>query len=141
MTCVMAVVIGITLWLHTIVTPADVMIHYAQDAVEYARKHHRIELDFSEPSVETLDFLLATIRQQNLPEEQREIHTKMWGGYFGEVIRRQHGGVWTQPAGAYTLDVKNTKIPAPLKVRERLLNSTETSLTTYYELLLKDWSR
>ena len=145
MTCVMAVVIAITLWLHTIVTPADVMIHYAQDAVDYAQKHHQIELDYSESSIEALETMVDKMRERNLSDDALALYAKMWGGYFGEVIRRQHGGVWSQPAagalaGAYVLETKGTQLAPPSKVYARLKKG-EDRLGANYELLLREWSR
>jgi hypothetical protein len=140
MTCVMTAVIAITLWLHTIVTPADVMIGYAQDAVEHARKHHAIELDYSEESIETLEGLIAKMSAQDLPAEKQDLYAKMWGGYFGEIIRRQHGGTWSQrqTGGEYLLTAKGTQIAPVRKVHEGLAKGG--ALGSFYGELLTDWS-
>jgi hypothetical protein len=143
MMCVLTAVTGVTLWLHTIVTPADVMIQYSQDAIAYARQHHQVELDYSEESIEVLESLIDQTRARYPEEEKRNLYARMWGGYFGEIIRRQHGGVWKQPSGGqYFLETKGVVVPTVSKVRERLFDrGGTTTLPIYYEQLLNDWSR
>jgi isochorismate hydrolase len=144
MTCVMIAVIAVTLLLRSFVTPADVMIHYSNNAVTYARQHHSVELDYSEESIDALETMIAAMRDQNQPDEKRALYARMWGGYFGEVIRRQHGGVWAQPASAggdFLLLTKGMQLSPTTKVYQRLTDTNGENLTAFYDSLLHAWSR
>ncbi len=88
---------------------ADLMAEYANDAVETARDKFQMDLDYSLESVDSLDLILES-QFASMPTgwqllyrfrpSKRKLRTlsKMWGGYLGEVIRRQWGGQWVEPA-------------------------------------------
>ncbi len=59
------------------------MSAYAQEAVRVAWSDHRRRLDLSESSVDVLEQILAGQSTEDL-----EFQTRLWGSYFGEVIRR-----------------------------------------------------
>src|SRR6202167_3547816 len=68
---------------------ADMMSAYAEEAVRLAWNDHRRRLDFSESSVDLLEKIL-----DGQAAEELEFQTRLWGSYFGEVIRRRFAGEW-----------------------------------------------
>lgn len=85
------------------VTIADVMRAYAADSVKHAKTRYGFNLDYSEASLAQIDRMLddrmqgAVIDAAKLtPEQQDELwnYCKMIGGYVGEVIIRNLGGMW-----------------------------------------------
>lgn len=84
----------------TDMTITDVMRAYAQDAERFALKKG-VTLDYTEKSLEGVDALLDLIAGDgvvppNTPEEQEQLWTlaKAYGGYVGELVIRNLGGVW-----------------------------------------------
>ncbi|MGH8458025.1 MAG: hypothetical protein ACRESV_01635, partial [Nevskiales bacterium] len=85
----------------------DMVQDFAQGAVDIARQFE-ITLDYSENSLQQVESILAQLHielrggpagvaspQPAPPSDQMEMMCKMWGGYFGEVVRRRWGGEWT----------------------------------------------
>jgi hypothetical protein len=68
---------------------AAMMTAYAEEAVRLAWLDHRQRLDLSDSSVEVLDQILDGQAAEDL-----EFQARLWGSYFGEVIRRRFGGEW-----------------------------------------------
>ena len=71
-------------------TSIDEMIRaHASEAVGVARRQHRVFLDYSPASVEALERLLDGQAAVDL-----DFQSRLWGSYFGEVLRRRWNGVW-----------------------------------------------
>jgi hypothetical protein len=64
----------------------------AEAAAEAGVRQYGFQLDYSEESLGYLDPILAQVVMQTDPDLERE--TKLWGGYFGETLRRIYGGEW-----------------------------------------------
>jgi hypothetical protein len=85
---------------------AAMMEAYAEQAVEAARKMN-ITLDYKEESIEWLEKILSQLHadrpvflgkvapgEDDPAQKQIDAMSRIWGGYFGEVIRRCWGGEW-----------------------------------------------
>lgn len=105
---------------------------YAEQAVARARAA-KVELDFSEASVARLEQLLAG----GAPADVEEA-SKVWGAYFGEVVRRRWGGEWSiesYPGGNFatlTLTIAGSKLFPSIKVYRRLTQGTSEDLAGFY---------
>ena len=113
------------------------MTAYAEEAVRIAWSDHRRRLDLSESSVDLLEQILAGQAAEDL-----EFQTRLWGSYFGEVIRRRFAGEWelTQyPGGGVaavpTLLVRGSRLYPLIKVYRRLTLGEEESLSTFYKMV------
>jgi hypothetical protein len=112
-------------------TVEQMVFGYASQAVEQARAQ-KVELDFSEASVERLEELLREGPQAD-PES-----CKMWGAYFGEVVRRKFGGEWSietypgQQFATLTLTVQGAKLFPSMKIYRRLTQGASEDLRTFY---------
>jgi hypothetical protein len=74
----------------------------ADNAVIAARDKFDVSLDFSESNLQQLEMLLQQAHERykqtsssgNSPNIPIENTIRVWGSYFGEVIRRSLGGDW-----------------------------------------------
>jgi hypothetical protein len=79
------------------------MIAYAKDAVDAAKRNFQEDLDYSPDSIARLEAIVGRQHEEyskgsKPTEEQLHTFCKMWGAYLGEVLRKRHGGEWSQPA-------------------------------------------
>jgi hypothetical protein len=117
---------------------------YAEKAVVMAREF-KANLDYSENSLMEVETILAQLAQE-MPgskpatEDVAEI-CKMWGSYFGEVVRRRFGGEWgieTYPGKQFatlTLTVGGGKIFPSMKVHRRLSEGEGDNLWSFYKMV------
>jgi hypothetical protein len=124
----------------------DEMIRaYADEAVLVARQQHRVLLDYTPASVDALERLLDGQAAVDL-----DFQSRLWGSYFGEVLRRRWNGIWLlapypgsgEVAGEArsvipTLDVAGSRLWPTMKVYRRLTLGGAESLSTFYNLVEK----
>jgi hypothetical protein len=124
----------------------DEMIRaYADEAVVIARQQHRVLLDFTPSSVPALERLLDGQAPVDL-----DFQSRLWGSYFGEVLRRRWNGIWVlapypgnrELAGKAdsvipTLDVAGSRLWPTMKVYRRLTQGAAENLSTFYDLVEK----
>jgi hypothetical protein len=124
----------------------DEMIRaYADEAVLVARQQHRVLLDFTPASVEALERLVDGQAPVDL-----DFQSRLWGSYFGEVLRRRWNGIWllapypgsrevASEAGSTvpTLDVAGSRLWPTMKVYRRLTMGAAENLSTFYNLVEK----
>lgn len=136
---------------------AGLMAEYAQDAVDTARDKFQIDLDYSLESIDSLDIILQA-QFDAMPTgwqllyrfrpSKRKLRTwsKMWGGYLGEVIRREWGGQWLEPPdgpfkGGVTLLVQGTMLSPVARAHKQLVNGAGASVAAYVASLIPIFSR
>lgn len=111
---------------------------YAEEAVKIAREQHRTALDYSPASVPALERLLDGQADVDL-----EFQSRLWGSYFGEVLRRRWDGEWSlapYPGGSAesvvpTLEIAGSRLWPTMKVDRRLTMGASESLTAFYKLI------
>ena len=110
---------------------------YAEQAVARGREL-RQKLDYSEHSVKALEAILGQARPEGGDLEEL---CKVWGCYFGEVVRRRYGGEWsieTYPGKQFatlTLTVGGHKLFPSMKVHRRLTQGEGESLAAFYAMV------
>lgn len=117
---------------------------YSLRAVE-AGHGFSAELDYSENSLmelETiLDQLSHDLRAARPSGDELTDVCKIWGSYFGEVIRRRFGGEWsieTYPGRQFatlTLTVHGNKIFPSMKVHRRLTQGDGENVWSFYKMV------
>jgi hypothetical protein len=129
----------------------DAMIRaYADEAVLLARQQHRTLLDYSPASVTPLERIVDGQAAVDL-----DFQSRLWGSYFGEVLRRRWNGIWLLAAypGSHessgqvsdglaepvipTLDVAGSRLWPTMKVYRRLTLGAAENLSTFYHLVEK----
>jgi hypothetical protein len=126
---------------------------YADEAVLVARKQHGItlnDLSASPPAsaaantvanaaanIATLERLLDGQAAVDL-----EFQSRLWGSYFGELLRLRWGGAWllapypgTIESAVPTLEIAGSRLWPTMKVHRRLTLGSSESLTTFYRLV------
>ena len=116
---------------------AEMMSAYAEEAVRLAWKDHRQRLDLSESSIDVLEQIL-----EGQSAEDLESQTRLWGSYFGEVIRRRFAGEWElaqYPGGGVsvvpTLVVQGGRLYPLMKVYRRLTLGAGENLPGFYKMV------
>jgi hypothetical protein len=64
-----------------------------------------------------------------------------WGGYLGEVIKRNISGEWNmskQFDNAIALTYKENEIFPPAKVNKRIINGNEDNISIFYKVIKND---
>ena len=114
---------------------------YAQQAVKLAHQY-KVDLDFSESSLEDLEHLLSQIGTASGATRETsglDEMSRVWGGYFGEVVRRRFGGDWTvekYPQGDFhivTLNVNGARLFPSMKIHRRLTQGAGEDLWSFYQ--------
>ena len=71
---------------------------YALSAIDFAKDHYNITLDFSDDSIKKVEEILDHLHKSSLTEkptdEKKWKMAKVFGSYIGEVFRRNHGAKW-----------------------------------------------
>jgi hypothetical protein len=117
---------------------------YAEKAVTIAREFNA-SLDFSENSLLELEGILAQLALDLPPggpsgDDLTEM-CKLWGSYFGEVIRRRFGGAWsieTYPGKLFatlTLSVAGNKLFPSMKIHRRLTSGEADNVWSFYKMV------
>jgi len=117
---------------------------YSQKAVIIGREFNA-RLDYSENSLMELESILAHLALDLPPggpstEELAEM-CKMWGCYFGEVVRRRFGGEWsieTYPGKQFatlTLNVAGNKLFPSMKIHRRLTEGEADNIWSFYKMV------
>ncbi len=129
----------------------DMMVAYAEDAVDFARCNFAVDLDYSNQSIERIENiaarlydtkpkgLLGRLFRKGPSDDQIQSICKMLGGYIGEVYRRSKGGDWAinQEFQAIGILADETWIFPPAKVYKRLTNGAEDDLWVYFRVMLE----
>ena len=118
------------------------MQDYAQQAVSLAHQH-KVDLDFSESSLQALEHLFVQLYSgSSVPASNTsdlDDISRVWGGYFGEVVRRRFGGDWTvekYPQGDFhivTLNVNGARLFPSMKIHRRLTQGAGEDLWSFYQ--------
>lgn len=117
---------------------------YAEQAVTIAREFSAA-LDYSENSLMDLENIVGKLAQDlppnGAPSDELTEMCKLWGSYFGEVVRRRFGGGWsieTYPGKQFatlTLNVAGTKLFPSMKVHRRLTAGESDNLWSFYKMV------
>jgi hypothetical protein len=113
------------------------MSAYAEEAVRVAWQDHRQRLDLSESSIDLLERILDGQSTEDL-----DFQTRLWGSYFGEVIRRRFAGEWElaqYPGGGVaavpTLLVGGSRLFPLIKVYRRLTLGEGENISDFYQMV------
>jgi hypothetical protein len=116
---------------------AEMMSAYAEEAVRVAWNDHRQRLDLSQASVDRLEQILNGQSAEDL-----DFQTRLWGSYFGEVIRRHYNGEWElsqYPGGGVaavpTLLIRGSRLYPLLKVYRRLTLGEAENLSAFCKMV------
>jgi len=117
---------------------------YALDAVDTAKRNFKIELDFSEDSIEKvekiLDVLNKTMKRDNPPKDLVLSFAKQFSGYMGQVMLIKWSGEW-KDENEYSikngpgLRVKGQDLFLLSKVYRRITNGADDNVWHFYQVI------
>lgn len=125
----------------------------AEQAVATALERFEVTLDYSIESIKDLDRILdrqhqqiprglSRLTQKGPPESTIQASARVWGGYLGEVIRRQWGGQWSLAEegayeGSHILSVLEGEVQMcpQSKAYKRLKNGSGDNIWKYLAVL------
>ncbi len=125
---------------------AQIMQVSAAKAVELASERFGFHLDYSEATLEPLETIvtnvaadLSALDPSAADKGKIEYETKLWGSYFGEIIRQRWNGAWelsTYPGSAITVpavSIRGAQIFPLMKVYRRITLGDAENLWNYYQ--------
>ncbi len=117
---------------------------YAAAAREIAHHTFREELGWTTDSLEPLERILDQLCPA--PAEDTEWLTLLWGSYFGELLRRLHGGNWAMTIypksdgsaelSVPTLERNGSRLYPMMKVHRRLTLGPTEGIPAFYDMLV-----
>jgi len=114
---------------------------FAEQAVMDGWQRHKIALDFSTNSVQSLERMLDVMNRspqfQVFSDKDKHAEAMIAGAYLGEVIRRNHNGRWgvhSEAAGEFSFPVHfDTRQAFPIMwCLKRLVNGREDNVWHKY---------
>jgi hypothetical protein len=124
---------------------ADVAAAYALDAVDLSASRFKMQLDFSEESVASVERVLGDLHESlaiSRPQADRLwTFAKAFGSYLGEVFRNAHGGEWGmvsargQTVPGLRWAARDLTFCPWLRAHGRILHGSEENVWQYYEAL------
>ena len=119
---------------------------YAAEAVAIARVDFHEELAGPGDTSALLDRLERILNRicpapEPLPPGDGEWQTLLWGSWFGELLRRVHGGEWQMsvyPGSDFsvpTLAIAGSRLYPMLKVHRRLTMGAGEGIPAFYAML------
>jgi hypothetical protein len=112
---------------------------YAAEAVRSAPRDLQRGLDYTAASIAPLERILNGLCPP--PEPDQDYLTRLWGSYFGEVLRHEFGGEWSMSVypgselAVPTLEVNGSRLYPMLKVFRRLTLGPSEDIPTFYHLV------
>jgi hypothetical protein len=107
---------------------------YAKIHMDTTERIFGIKLDFDEDSILKLDGLI----QQSWPDEPPKMIDSviiLFGSFLGEAIKNTLGGEWAELDGQWFIRLSDAQINVFNKVKKRLLNGEEDSISYFYRML------
>ncbi|MBU2101120.1 hypothetical protein KKH05_00110 [Patescibacteria group bacterium] len=106
--------------------------HYAQIHIDTTKDVFGVELDFEEKSVLELDDLIQKGWPDGVPAMLDNV-VLLIGSFLGEAIIKIIGGEWESTAEGWGIRINNATLMVFSKVKKRLLNGMEDSISFYYK--------
>ncbi|HEY0760544.1 MAG TPA: hypothetical protein VGD59_14935 [Acidisarcina sp.] len=126
----------------TVFDSLDAMnLAYAAEAVRSAPRGLQRGLDYSPASVPALERVLNGLCPA--PQQDVDYLTRLWGSYFGEVLRRQFNAEWSMSVypgselAVPTLEVGGSRLYPMLKVYRRLTLGESEDMAAFYQLVAR----
>lgn len=120
---------------------AGMMAAYSKQAIQIAEKEYFRKLDYTDSSIDALEEIVAQVAEKVEPGQEEE-QVRLWGGYFGEFLRRRYAGEWTMTVypgsvtAVPTLEVRGSRLFPLMKVYRRLSMGRQEDLATFYRLVI-----
>ncbi|MEP0356300.1 MAG: hypothetical protein ABJH06_05440 [Paraglaciecola sp.] len=121
---------------------ANLMLDSAQNAVKTTLEEFKLQLDFSEESINLVDDVilawLGRYKDQALEENAVFTICNIYGAYVGEIFKEKIGGDWaydeSNPDAPYVvLDYASSSYAFAGVCYQRLVNDSQVSIKNYFD--------
>jgi len=129
----------------------------AKEAVEFAREHFQVSLDFSLDSIKEVERILARFHDElpkgfvarifrRAPEPEKTFQIlRLFGSYVGEVLRSNLAGSrWemdsSRSQGVLSLTDGEKRLWPHTKVHHRIVNGSEDNIWHYSQAVIEHWN-
>jgi hypothetical protein len=120
----------------------DEMRQAAEYAIKVARERFGKQLDYSETSLTTLEYIIEQTHQQFIADKaegnvlkRTELNrtASIWGSYLGELVRGKIGGTWTNEEAKRWMVINGLKF-SPIKfVYQRITGQSQINVKEYFD--------
>ncbi|HOX97082.1 MAG TPA: hypothetical protein PL066_01850 [bacterium] len=107
---------------------------YSQIYIDTTKQSFGIELNYDEESILKLDNII----QESWPDKppiQIDNVIVLFGSFLGEAIKQTLGGEWVETEQGLGIKIGDATIMVFTKIKKRLLNGMEDSISYYYKNL------
>lgn len=121
---------------------------HALNAVHYAKENFKVHLDFTDNSIQLLEKIMEnlslSLKKNNPNEEQIETVTRLFAGYFGEVLRNKWGGKYIREnenplkENGVSIKINDKYYFIVSKIYRRITNGKEDNVCFYFDVINKD---
>jgi hypothetical protein len=94
-------------------SPIEMIQRNAELVIQSTYQQFNVSLAYDEEAVDWLDENIDFLRGKNYPPNDVAMFINMLGAFYGECIRRQFSGEWTEYQGAYMVRLENGQLVAP----------------------------
>jgi len=113
--------------------PQNQFQQYADLHIDTTKKTLGVVLDYNEESILALDDIISQGWPNPVPLVADPILV-LFGSFLGEAMRRVFGGEWVETQQGWGLKINDTVTVFPfVKIRKRLTNGMQDSITYYYQ--------
>ncbi len=107
-------------------SPIEMIQRNAQLVIESTTQQFGVSLAYDPDSVDWLDEHIEQLRKQNYSPDDIAMLTNVLGSFYGECIRRQFTGEWTEYEGAYMVRLENGQLVSPFSKVMKQFESGES---------------
>ena len=121
-------------------------LRYAAEAVQSAERYFGVVLNGGGESVARVEQILGRVQEMlaatGLSREAAEPFARLYGSYFGEVVRARYGGTWgiariySDRIPALQVSPRDVVLVPWVRARERITEGPEKSLWDYYQRIV-----
>jgi len=117
-------------------SPIEMIQRNADLVIQSTYQQFGVTLSYDEESVEWLDDHIEELREKNYPQDDINMLINVLGSFYGECIRQQYGGEWTDYRGAYMVRLENGQLVSPFsKVMKQFESGVSQSVKLYFDTI------
>ena len=94
-------------------SPIEMIQRNAELVIESTYQQFGVSLAYDGELVDWLDEHIEQLREKNYSPDDIAILINVLGSFYGESIRRQFNGEWTEYKGAYMVRLENDQLVSP----------------------------
>ena len=94
-------------------SPIEMIQRNAELVIQSTYQQFGVSLAYDGESVDWLDEHIEQLRDKNYAADDTAMLINVLGSFYGECIRQQFGGEWTDYKGAFMVKLENEQLVSP----------------------------